>query len=306
MDKHQLDHIEYVTNDEGDLSYAVDPVDAQQLTVLDSMGQDPNERQAIPLKAILVILVTAVAQFNNTWYAVAPASNAYTIAAALNGNDKRIWIVQAAGIPSIVTGPIVAIIADLYGRRNAMVILSLLGAIASIVCMTAHNIDVVIVGQTLNGVAAGISGLLFAVPSEVVPTHYRSIIQGILSVFAGMGAIGALIFVSLAVDNDPVDGWRWTWRAQLICNGLMFLGYAFLYNPPPRTHSGLTRWQRFTHLDWVGYGLLTGGLAPLLMGFAWASDINYGWSDPHAYGCVVAGAVVSIHIVWHCRSRISS
>lgn len=35
---------------------------------------------------------------------IAPAANAYTIAGALNGMDKRIWIVQAQGIPSIATG----------------------------------------------------------------------------------------------------------------------------------------------------------------------------------------------------------
>ena len=48
---------------------------------------------------------------------IAPAANSYSIAGALNGMDKRIWIVQAQGIPSIVTGPIISIFSDLYGRK---------------------------------------------------------------------------------------------------------------------------------------------------------------------------------------------
>lgn len=47
-------------------------------------------------------------------------------------------------------------------------------------------------------------------------------------------------------------------------------------------------------LDWIGYILLLGGVTPLLMGFAWSSDPNYGWHDAHSYGAVAAGAAVLI------------
>ena len=76
-------------------------------------------------------------------YSIAPAANAYAITGAIGGTSgQRIWIVQAVsqqsvmfsggkkrlppdsppslaqqGVPSIVTGPIMAIVSDVYGRR---------------------------------------------------------------------------------------------------------------------------------------------------------------------------------------------
>ena len=42
--------------------------------------------------------------------------------------------------------------------------------------------------------------------------------------------------------------------------------------PPPRTEERVPVKERFKRLDWIGYLFLLGGLVPLLMGFAWASD----------------------------------
>ncbi|EKD05000.1 hypothetical protein A1Q2_00699 [Trichosporon asahii var. asahii CBS 8904] len=255
------------------------------------MGQDPDTPQTIPFKAYIVILLMGIGLFNNTFFGVAPAASAYTIAAALDGNDKRMWIVQAQGIPSIASGPIVSIIADVYGRKATIILLALLAAIASIICMTTNSMDVLLLGQVMNGIAGGISGLLYAIPSEVVPSRYRSIVQGFLSIISGGGAYAALLGMGAATSADTVNGWRWVWRTQLVCNGVLILGFAIFYNPPPRTKSDLTFWGRVKTLDWIGYFLLTSGLIPILMGFAWAADANYGWSDLHAYACVVAGTI---------------
>lgn len=286
--KENLDHIEFVENEHGDLSYAVDPREGP-VTVLDTMGQDPDTPQAIPLKAYIVIILMSIGLFNNVFFGVAPPASVGLIAKALNASDKAMWIIQAQGIPSIASGPIISVIADVYGRKSAIIGLALLSAIACIICMTTHNVDVLIFGQTLNGISGGISGLLFAIPSEVVPSRYRSMVQGFLSFFSIGGAYVALLGMGAATSNDPENGWRWIWRTQLVCNGVMIIGFALFYFPPPRTISNLSIWGRIKSLDWMGYFLLTGGLVPLLMGFAWAASL--GWSDPHAYGCVVAGVL---------------
>lgn len=91
--------------------------------------------------------------------------------------DKRIWIVQAQAVPSIATGPIFSIIADLYGRRWIVVGAFVLYCIGAILPMVANDINLVIAGQAITGFAAGISGLQFAIGSEVVPSIYRSHVQ---------------------------------------------------------------------------------------------------------------------------------
>ena len=100
---------------------------------------------------------------------------AYSIAGALKGSSsQRIWIVQAGAVPSIAAGPIFAIISDIYGRRYIILFAWLLFAIGSVVSMTAHSMSAVIAGQVLSGVASGISGIMFAVTSEVIPGAYRA------------------------------------------------------------------------------------------------------------------------------------
>lgn len=46
--------------------------------------------------------------------------------------------------------------------------------VGSIVSMTAKTMDAVIAGQVLSGIASGISGIMFAVASEVIPGAYRA------------------------------------------------------------------------------------------------------------------------------------
>jgi len=56
----------------------------------------------------------------------------------------------------------------------------LLFAIGSIVSMTANSMSPVIAGQVLSGIGSGISGIMFAVASEVLPGAYRAYGQTIV------------------------------------------------------------------------------------------------------------------------------
>lgn len=168
---------------------------------------------------------------------------------------------------------------------------------------------------------------MFAVPSEVMPSRYRAHVQTGMSWFSGLSSIPALIgmgkrptwkpFVPLltsyhkgaAIKADPISGWKWVFRTQLITNGIICVGFLLLYHvstclstdetiltipfikPPPRTQTVISFTKRMATLDWIGYFLLFAGLVPLLMGFAWASDSNYGWKDAHSYGAVIAGFI---------------
>ncbi|KAH8658501.1 major facilitator superfamily domain-containing protein [Xylariales sp. PMI_506] len=256
------------------------------------MGQDPNEKQAVSMQSWIIVLLCGLAMFQNTYISIAPAVSAYTIAGTLGDINQHMWIVQAQGIPSIATGPIIAVITDVYGRRYAVLGTWLLFCVAAIICMLATNVNQVIAGQALAGVCAGISGTVLAITSEVVPSIYRSHVQTWVNWFSGFGAIVALLPITAAVNNDPINGWRWVFRMQLIINGVLLVGFAALYFPPARTATFATFRQKIKSLDWIGYFLLFAGLIPLLMGFAWASDSNYGWSSPYAYAPVSVGFVM--------------
>ncbi|BGP71293.1 hypothetical protein NBRC10513v2_004662 [Rhodotorula toruloides] len=291
MDKPSVQHLERHLPEGVHVhdSYAVDETNTP-VTVIGTMGQDPDEKQSISWKTWIIVALCCLAQMQNTFLGIAPAANAYTIAGVLGADSsKRIWIVQAQGVPSIVTGPIMAIISDVYGRRYVVLFAWLLFCVGAIVAMTANNVNGVIAGQALNGVAAGISGIMYAIASEVTPSVYRAWVQSVVNLASSTAAILALIAMTAASQADAVNGWRWVFRTMLLFDGILLLGFGFFYHPPPRTATRHTLLQKLASLDWIGYFLLIAGLVPLLMGFAWSSDSTIGWHDPHSYACVAVG-----------------
>ncbi|KAM0750503.1 MFS general substrate transporter [Meredithblackwellia eburnea MCA 4105] len=286
-------------------SFAVDE-DGQQVTVLGTMGQDPEHKPKIPWISWVILGLCAVAQMQNTFVGIAPAANAYAIAGPLNGMSKRIWIVQAQSVPSIATGPIMAILADLYGRRYVVLFAWAIFCVAAIIAMTAKSMNAIIAAQALAGVGCGISGLMFAIASEVLPSAWRSHAQTFVNAVSSISAVIALIGMGEASSADAVNGWRWVFRTALMLDGILLLGFGFFYHPPPRTPGHSTLWEKLKEMDWIGYLLLLGGLVPLLMGFAWAGDSNYGWHTKHAYVPVAVGfAVLALCIIyeWKGTSR---
>ncbi|GJN88262.1 hypothetical protein Rhopal_001227-T1 [Rhodotorula paludigena] len=288
-------------------SYAVDETNTP-VTVLGTMGQDPDhQNEKISWRVWVVVALCALAQLQNTYISVAPAAAAYSIAGTLGGSTgERIWIVQAASVPSIVTGPIFAIISDVYGRRYLIIAVWFIFCITAIVGMTAKDMTAIIGSQAAAGVCMGISGIMYAVAGEVMPSVYRAYSQTVVNVVASTASVIALIAMGAAMSADPLNGWRWIWRTALIMNGILLIGFTFFYFPPPRTVSNLTLWAKVKTLDWIGYFLLITGLVPLLMGLAWSSDPGYGWHDPHSYvpvaiGCV--GFIATLVYEWKGTSR---
>ncbi|KAG9557648.1 MFS general substrate transporter, partial [Aureobasidium melanogenum] len=298
MDKSDISHMEVSTFPDSHIvdTYAVDSKD-EQVTVIGTMGQDPDHKAPVSWRAWAIVAICALATFQNTYYGIAPAANQYAIAGALGGTaSERIWIVQAAAVPAIAFGPIFAIISDVYGRRYLIITVWCLFAVGSIISMTASGMTAVIAGQALSGIASGISGIMFAVASEVLPGAYRAYGQTIVSWVSGLSSLVALLPIGAATAADPVNGWRWVFRIKFILECLVIIGIAALYFPPPRTAaSKQSLGQKLKALDWIGYILLLGALVPFLMGFAWSSDSNYGWaSKTHTVVPVVVGGVLFI------------
>ena len=91
-------------------------------------------------------------------------------------------------------------------------------------------------------------GTMFAVPSEVMPSRYRAHVQTGMSWFSGLSSIPALIGMGkipasmsklllltsckqgAAIKADPISGWKWVFRTQLITNGIICVGFLLLYH----------------------------------------------------------------------------
>lgn len=75
-----------------------------------------------------------------------------------------------------------SIISDVYGRRYLIIAVWVVYCVTSIISMTAHGMTQMIIGQTLAGIASGVSGLMFGVASEILPSRYRAYAQTVVNV----------------------------------------------------------------------------------------------------------------------------
>lgn len=93
--------------------------------------------------------------------------------------------------------------------------------------------------------------------------------------------------------------WRWVCAWTAIWNFLALVLVYFFYWPPKRPNAqGLSKWEIFNRMDWIGGLLSTGGLTLFLAGLVWAG-YQYPWDSAHVIASLTIGIVLIIaFIVW--------
>lgn len=105
---------------------------------------------------------------------------------------------------------------------------------------------------------------------------------------SSVGALPALLGISKAIQQDPIDGWRTMFYALIGSYSLMTLIWLLAYRPPPR-RTELT--QDRPELDYVGYTLLAIGVILFLLGLIWGGN-TYPWKSGKVLGPLIGGILV--------------
>ncbi|MGC4935812.1 MFS transporter [Gordonia sp. DT30] len=186
-------------------------------------------------------------------------------------------------------------IADLWGRRRAMMI-GLVGfAFASALGGAAVNQAMLFGARALQGVfgallapaALSLLTVMFTAPKE------RARAFGIFGAIAGGGAAVGLLLGGLLTQT--LD-WRWTMYINVVFAAVALAGAIFEIKEPPRAH------DHTTHLDIPGVILGGAGLALVVYGFSRAAE--KGWSDTGTITCLIAAVVLLVVFVgWQARAR---
>ncbi|KAK3991272.1 siderophore iron transporter [Cladorrhinum sp. PSN332] len=243
--------------------------------------------------AVLAVGLIYVAQLVSL---IGAGAQGQTIAAHFHDASKVVWFSAPIAILTVVLGPIVSQAADYWGRKWLLVLLTLFGAVGSVVVARATSINMLIVGFTIIGVAFGAQPLLHVVTSEVLPRRWRAygqasdMVSNSLASILGLYVGGALNRTS----NPASDGFRYYFymtmglflAASLLC--------AIVYNPPPLpTQTEFTTVEKLKKLDWVGYFLLATGLVLFSVGLSYSKN-PYDWSDVRVSGTFAIGLAISV------------
>ena len=199
----------------------------------------------------------------------------------LGGITQYSWVFTAYMLTSTVTVPLYGKLGDAYGRKNLFLFAIVVFLLGSALCGLATTMTQLVVFRAVQGIGAGgLFPLSLAVIGNIVPPRDRGRWQGLIgAVFAASSIIGPAVG-GFIVDNTS---WRWVFLVNLPVGGLalVVISLTMPRRAPRHEHS----------IDWLGAGLLAGGVGALLLGLVWGGK-QYPWTGPHVIGALVASALL--------------
>lgn len=251
--------------------------------------QDISEDDSIPAKHdfgfYMIMFSLAVVTFTAAMDATIIVTAFPTISRELHGGDKYVWIANCFVLASTTIQPLVGQLANIFGRRNPMLISVSLFALGSGIAGGATNIGILIAGRTLMGLGSGgIMVLMELIICDLVSLRERGKWIGLIMGGSGLGVpLGPVIGGALAQAN-----WRWVFYLNLpVCALTLALLVVFLrlkHTPEKSWTSALAR------IDYSGSFLFIASISSILLGLILGGTV-FPWSSWRVILPLVLGSV---------------
>ncbi|MBO3752081.1 MFS transporter [Streptosporangiaceae bacterium NEAU-GS5] len=201
------------------------------------------------------------------------------IVGELNGLEYFTWVTTAYVLGTTVSTPIWGKLGDLYGRKTVFLTSIVMFLIGSALCGmagsamlggTADGMTELIAFRAFQGLGAGglIVGVM-AIIGDLVPPRERGQYQGIMAAIMSLAMIAGPLAGGFITDHL---NWRWAFYVNLPLGGVA-LAWLFLKLKLPK--------YRTEHrIDWLGAGVLTVGIAALVLITSWGGQQHgYPWGS---------------------------
>ncbi|KAJ5522820.1 Efflux pump dotC [Penicillium frequentans] len=250
----------------------------------------PPQRGKLRITAIMVALSLSmfVAALDQTIIATAIP----TIAAKFDSAAGYTWIGGAYLLANAAGSCIWAKLSDIWGRKLILLIAVAWFLISSIICAAAVNMQMLIAGRALQGIAGG--GLLqlnTIIISDLFSVRHRSLYLGLMEVmWALAGGIGPL----LGGAFSEYVSWRWSFWINPPIAGIAFIllfFYLDVHNPKTGMADGIKA------IDWFGSLSVLGLTLMLLLGLDFGGE-TFAWSSPQVICLIVFGALCSLLFIY--------
>ncbi|MEW2400696.1 MFS transporter [Streptomyces sp. NPDC046862] len=196
------------------------------------------------------------------------------------------WAVTATLLAAAVATPVVGRLGDMFGKRRMLQISIVLLVAGSVVCALADSLVPMIIGRTLQGLAAAVVPLGISIMRDVLPAERLAGSTALMSASLGVG--GALGLPSAAFIADNYDWHILFWTSAVL--GAVALVLVLLFVPESEVRTG----GRF---DLVGSLGLSAGLVSLLLAVSKGAD--WGWTSGTTLGLGAAAVVVLVAWGWY-------
>ncbi|MFG1705330.1 MFS transporter [Nonomuraea sp. M3C6] len=195
------------------------------------------------------------------------------------------WAITATLLAGAVATPVVGRLGDMYGKRRLLLVSLALLVAGSVVGGLSDTLGPMVVGRTLQGLAAGVIPLGISIMRDELPAERLGSATALMSASLGVG--GALGLPAAALLAERADWHVLFWTAAGF--GVLATVLVLTLVPESAVRSG----GRF---DLVGAAGLSAGLICLLLAISKAAD--WGWTSALTLGLFAASAVVLVSWGW--------
>jgi EmrB/QacA subfamily drug resistance transporter len=219
------------------------------------------------------------------------------IVADLHGLNSLSWVVTAYLLTSTISVPIAGKLSDIYGRKKLILIGIFVFVIGSALSGLSQNMVQLIGFRALQGIGAGmLMSTSFAVIGDLFTPRERGRWQGMIGAVFGLSSVIGPLIGGFLTDHAS---WRWNFYINVPVGIAAFFLISRLL-PSIKGHKGQS-------IDYLGAGLLAGGLTSLMLGLVWGGN-QYAWMSAQVVGLFVLFAGLLASFIWvearHARDPI--
>lgn len=265
-----------------------------------SDGSDPQEEettvtaQELPFPKLVLIFSTA---WVGVFLGAVDSTIIATLTAPISSEFKSLsllsWLATAYVISNAVCQPISGRLTDIFGRGPGLIFSNIFFAAGNLICGFATNEFQIILGRVIAGIGGGgLMSIATFLGSDLIPLRKRGVVQGILNLCFGSGAMLGGVIGGLLNDHTKL-GWRLAFIIQAPPTLLSAVGvYFFIRIPPKQSHKSY-----LARIDFLGVFLLISFLVLLLLGLTTGGN-NAPWTHPLPLTTIPLSAVAFCSFLW--------
>ncbi|KAF2728906.1 MFS general substrate transporter, partial [Polyplosphaeria fusca] len=207
-----------------------------------------------------------------------------TIIESIDIGSEYVWVGNAFLLASAVVQPFVGQLADVFGRRWPLLLLTSCFILGSGIAGGANGAGMLISGRTVQGLGAGgILVLCDVVVSDLVPLQERAKFMGLVRIMGALGSsIGPIVGGAIAKAN-----WRWCFYLNLVTGGLALV-YLVLFLD--LKHEPKTWKVALARIDFVGAAIFMASVTSVLLGLV-MGGVVFPWNSANIIVPLVLGFV---------------
>ncbi|EGE81752.2 MFS multidrug transporter [Blastomyces dermatitidis ATCC 18188] len=197
-----------------------------------------------------------------------------TIASELNGTAVHaFWAGTSFLLTYAVFQPFIAVLSDIFGRREVMLASVSLFTTGTLIACLAQNFSTLLAGRSIQGVGAGgVFVLGYVILTDIVPLRQRPKFTAIIQMAWAVGTILGPLFGGLFAEHST---WRWTLQRQ---------ESSFM--------------DKIKQVDWIGGTLFITSTTLPLIAISWGGT-QFAWDHMATFAPMLIGIFGLLCTIWY-------